>query len=114
MFPSASLILWPAGEENGKLEKTVENLKSTQHKNSLLTAQIDQFKVEYKLKIDQMKADILTVSTNSNNNGGSNNNVATEKKYSLSSAAVKDKKLNELERTVNALLRKMTEVIIKS
>lgn len=95
-----------AGEENARLETVVENLKSAQHKNTLLTAQIDQFKLEYKKKIDQVKAEVLTVSSANNTAGVSSGSAVTL------SAEVKDKKLNELERTVSALLRKMTEVRI--
>mmetsp|Transcript_21169 Transcript_21169/g.39507 ORF Transcript_21169/g.39507 Transcript_21169/m.39507 type:complete len:823 (-) Transcript_21169:219-2687(-) len=93
-------------EENARLEKTVESLKSTQNKNSLLTAQIDQFKVEYKLKIDQMKSEMLQLCTKSDSSSKSQTDNIKE---SLP-PDVKDKKLNELERTVNALLRKMTEM----
>jgi len=84
----------------------VESLKSTQNKNSLLTAQIDQFKVEYKLKIDQMKSEMLQLCTKSDSSSKSQTDNIKE---SLP-PDVKDKKLNELERTVNALLRKMTEM----
>jgi hypothetical protein len=83
-------------------------LKSAQNKNSLLTAQIDQFKVEYKLKIDQMKSEILRLSTNGTNTSTGASGLKQSKDSMHADA--KDKKLNELERTVSALLRKMTEV----
>ncbi len=86
-------------------------MKRTQHKNALLTAQIDQFKIEYKLKIDQMKAEITALSSSSRSSDSSvpHNSGDSNCSRSLPPDA-KDKKLNELERTVNALLRKMTEV----
>ena len=91
-----------SGEENAKLEKAVEELKRTQHRNSFINAQIDQFKVEYKLKIDQIKADILNATRNTGcKTGESDNKMFIDDK---------DKRLNELERTVNALLQKMAQV----
>lgn len=72
----------------------------------MLTTQIDQFKVEYKLKIEQMRAEMLKLCTKSDSSGQSQ----TDKVKVSLPPDVKDKKLNELERTVNALLRKMTEV----
>jgi hypothetical protein len=51
----------------------------------------------------------LTASANTNNNSSSS--VTTDTKDPLAADVLKDKKLNELERTVNALLRKMTEVL---
>lgn len=81
----------------------METLKSAQNKNAHLTSQIDQFKVEYKLRIDQMRADmILQMSAQS----GTKNTDKEKGEDDL-----KDKKLNELERTIHALLRKMAEVL---
>ena len=58
--------------------------------------------MEYKLKIDQIKADILNATRNTGcKTGESDNKMFIDDK---------DKRLNELERTVNALLQKMAQV----
>lgn len=96
-------------DENARLEETVESLKRAQHKNSLLTAQIDQFKIEYKLKIDQMKSEVFKM-TSENKSDEVNNGQRDAIKQDTSFHDPRDKKINELERAMNALLKKMTEM----
>jgi hypothetical protein len=65
-----------------------------------------------------MKAEILALSKSSSNSNRNNDRCACNQSINSNSSNLlppdlKDKKLNELERAVNGLLRKMTEVNIK-